>query len=118
MHLSALCRSRRELSNPYFVAKFGLDTVENAPCFSFARPTEVDDHAVAGRWVLSPSVMLWVPVAGGRSASPPLVHENSEFGYIFLTLSNFVVKFRRISIKLGANSRSNEKNSLTSASFE
>ena len=27
-----LCRSRRELSNAYFVAKFGLDTAENEPC--------------------------------------------------------------------------------------
>ena len=29
---SALCRSRRELSNAYFLAKFGLDTAENEPC--------------------------------------------------------------------------------------
>ena len=29
---SALCRSRRELSNAYFVAKVGLDTAENEPC--------------------------------------------------------------------------------------
>ena len=26
---SALCRSRRELSNEYFLAKFGFDTAEN-----------------------------------------------------------------------------------------
>ena len=26
---SALCRSRRELSNVYFLAKFGFDTAEN-----------------------------------------------------------------------------------------
>ena len=25
-------RSRRELSNEYFLAKFGLDTAENEPC--------------------------------------------------------------------------------------
>ena len=29
---SALCRSRRELSNSFFLAKFGLDTAENEPC--------------------------------------------------------------------------------------
>ena len=30
---SALCRSRRELSNEYLVlAKFGFDTAENVPC--------------------------------------------------------------------------------------
>ena len=28
---SALCRSRRELSNAYFLAKFRLDTAENEP---------------------------------------------------------------------------------------
>ena len=28
---SALCRSRRELSNAYLVAKFGFDTAENEP---------------------------------------------------------------------------------------
>ena len=27
-----MCRSRRELSNAYFLAKFGLDTAENEPC--------------------------------------------------------------------------------------
>ena len=31
MQRSALCRSRRELSNAYFVAKFGFDTAENEP---------------------------------------------------------------------------------------
>ena len=29
---SALCRSRRELSNEYFLAKFGFDTAENGLC--------------------------------------------------------------------------------------
>ena len=29
---SALCRSRRELSNEYLLAKFGIDTAENEPC--------------------------------------------------------------------------------------
>ena len=28
---SALCRSRRKLSNEYFLAKFGFDTTENEP---------------------------------------------------------------------------------------
>ena len=32
MQRSALCRSRRELSNAYFLAKFGFDTAENDPC--------------------------------------------------------------------------------------
>ena len=29
---SALCRSRRELSNAYFLVKIGFDTAENEPC--------------------------------------------------------------------------------------
>ena len=29
---SALCRSRRELSNEYLLAKIGVDTAENEPC--------------------------------------------------------------------------------------
>ena len=29
---SALCGSRRELSNAYLIAKIGLDTAENEPC--------------------------------------------------------------------------------------
>merc|ERR1712078_27349 len=29
---SALCRSRRELSHEYLLAKFGFDTAENEPC--------------------------------------------------------------------------------------
>ena len=32
MQRSALCRSRRELSSAYFLAKFGFDTAENEPC--------------------------------------------------------------------------------------
>ena len=31
MQRSALCRSRRELSNAYLGAKFGFDTAENEP---------------------------------------------------------------------------------------
>ena len=27
-----MCRSRRELSNAYFLAKFGFDAAENEPC--------------------------------------------------------------------------------------
>ena len=27
-----MCRSRRELSKAYFLAKFGFDTAENEPC--------------------------------------------------------------------------------------
>ena len=32
MQRSAFCRSRRELSNAYFLANFGFDTAENEAC--------------------------------------------------------------------------------------
>ena len=32
MQRSALCRSRRALSNAYLIAKFGFGTAENEPC--------------------------------------------------------------------------------------
>ena len=32
MQRTALCRSRRELSNAYFLAKVGFDTADNEPC--------------------------------------------------------------------------------------
>ena len=32
MHRSVLCRSRRDVSNEYLVAKIGLDPAENEPC--------------------------------------------------------------------------------------
>ena len=32
MQRSALCRSRRELSNEYLLAKFSFDTAANEPC--------------------------------------------------------------------------------------
>ena len=32
MQRTALCRSRRELSNAYLLAKFGFDTAEKEPC--------------------------------------------------------------------------------------
>ena len=42
---SALCRSRRELSNAYFLAKFGFDTAENEP--SKVCPIERSDATLA-----------------------------------------------------------------------
>ena len=37
---SALCRSRRELSNAYLLAKFGFDTAEDEPCQVCQSPFE------------------------------------------------------------------------------
>ena len=38
MQRSALCRSRREISNEYELAKFGFDTAESEPCRVRYRP--------------------------------------------------------------------------------
>ena len=47
MQRSALCRSRRELSNAYLLAKFRFDTAENEPCTVCRIPS-------ASRWTRSP----------------------------------------------------------------
>ena len=54
-----MCRSRRELSNAYFLAKCGFDTAENEPCKVFSlsvyrsprcvselRPIEITESAI------------------------------------------------------------------------
>ena len=46
MQRSAFCRSRRELSNAYFLAKIGFDTAENEPC-QVCRPLR---HAFFEAW--------------------------------------------------------------------
>ena len=48
MQRSALCRSRRELSNEYLVANFGFDTAENEP------------------------LKVWAPVVSTRHFFPPV----------------------------------------------
>ena len=60
---SAVCRSRRELSNEYLLAKVGFDTAENEPCkvalllavrfFSRAPPTSSSACAMASSAVRS-----------------------------------------------------------------
>ena len=58
MQRSALCRSRRELSNEYLLAKFGFDAAENEPCkvcllsayrsprYAEVKPVEREDVAI------------------------------------------------------------------------
>ena len=47
---SALCRSRRELSNAYFLEKFRFDTAENEPCQVCRTPTAPRLPSTCGRW--------------------------------------------------------------------
>ena len=51
MQRSALCRSRRELSKEYLLAKIGVDTAENAPCkvcplSAYRSPRFVSSHKI------------------------------------------------------------------------
>ena len=57
MQRIALCRSRRELSNAYLLAKFGFDTAENEPCqicpiepSRNAKPPPYSGRLRGGRW--------------------------------------------------------------------
>ena len=68
---SALCRSRRELSNAYLLAKFGFDTAENEPskvCHLNRVPTSAAAAATEGAGCSArmrihfsdlPSVICW-----------------------------------------------------------
>ena len=47
---SAFCRSRRELSNAYFRAKFGFDTAENEPCQVCPIPRNAAASGSRGTW--------------------------------------------------------------------
>ena len=47
---TALCRSRRELSNAYLLAKSGFDTAENEPC----QVAPIEQCSRAGVTVLNP----------------------------------------------------------------
>ena len=49
MQRSALCRSRRELSNQYLLAKFGFDTAEHEPCRGRERRCREEVENDAGR---------------------------------------------------------------------
>ena len=67
MQRSALCRSRRELSNAYFLAKFGFDTAENEPCQ--VCPTPRNAAAKRAKRVAGPR---WRPAGyGGRGGRGP-----------------------------------------------
>ena len=47
--MSALCRSRRELSNAYFLAKFRFDTAENESCKVCRIPWQARSPTPRGR---------------------------------------------------------------------
>ena len=70
MQRSALCRSRRELSNAYLLAKFGLDTAENEP-FRDGRemlrgvPLERLLELALSQGLFVPALIILAPRGGG-----------------------------------------------------
>ena len=74
---SALCRSRRELSNTYFFAKVLFDTAENKPCEVCRIPLCTDRRAVLSRvrdfcWLLASQTpsRAWSRGSGAHPARP------------------------------------------------
>ena len=57
---SAVCRSRRELSNAYLLAKFGFDRAENEPCEVCRIPRFSEAHCCS-----------WEVLVGSRFAQIP-----------------------------------------------
>ena len=92
MQRSALCRSRRELSNEYLLAKIGVDTAENEPLevwreniqyyqiVSF-RPS-VDDRPTAAEALRDPWILQSEgrPPPGGTAPAGESVAEDSPGG--------------------------------------
>ena len=72
MQRSALCRSRRELSNAYLLAKFGFDTAENEPSKVCRIPWQLS--TVAGLRRCDPVVLL-EPAPYSMPAGGPPVHD-------------------------------------------
>ena len=68
-----MCRSRRELSNAYFLAKFRFDTDENEPCtFGCAAPgaysVSIQTHSAALKQVLARSQAAAAALAAEKAA--------------------------------------------------
>ena len=101
-----MCRSRRELSNEYLLAKFGFDTAENEPCEvcpiersgpqydQYARL--VQDIAAGGKLGMQfgEPEKVYVPVLGVDAEGAALCFSNSELERIF---SNFYFVFELLS---------------------
>ena len=54
---SALCRSRRELSNEYLLAKIGVDTAENEPCKDWVKIARFAKNSTVQRYLWSAHVL-------------------------------------------------------------
>ena len=66
MQRSALCRSRRELSNAYLLAKFGFDTAENEP----SQVCPIEQCSTRERVVAAEAAEFRAAKAGGMKTGP------------------------------------------------
>ena len=72
MERSVLCRSRREFSNAYFVAKFGFDTAENEPS-KICPLSSTSTH---------PGALLVRREGRGRRPAAGRQHDDGEAGFL------------------------------------
>ena len=126
MQRSALCRSRRELSNEAVIAKFGVDTAENKPskvwpAFSFLprTPPWVKQTAMATfhtlrllfsrhfPWIsVTESTRLWVSIWSGMSANElePRPNTNQRISILGETTKNLALeKFTNVTLRWNRN---------------
>ena len=89
---SALCRSRRELSNAYLLVKFGFCTAENEP--SKVCPIEqcAADEGALHRLGAIASVQGQYDKAEGSAPSLRVLHHHSPWGDVLLQLLSFLSK--------------------------
>ena len=84
---SALCRSRRELSNEYLLAKFGFDTVENEPDLIVLLFNSLFNFAlcIPSLSQLFSGIQLCVKIRQLPGSCFPChhVHEMSRFAWVF-----------------------------------
>ena len=70
MQRSALCRSRRELSNAYLLAKIGVDTAENEPLEVWGENSiQYSLHSLASTAAASAAVAAKASASSGSPAA-------------------------------------------------
>ena len=93
MQRSALCRSRRELSNAYLLAKFRFDTAENEPCK--VCPLSVEDTTFSAPRGPLGTPPQSLPIAPSRLAT---THHSFLGSFSAVSKRNFATKYAFCSI--------------------
>ena len=93
MQRSALCRSRRELSNAYLLAKFGFDTAENepfqvCPLSAYRSPRYLVNTDNSG------TTLMWHGLSTKYRANPDLIRiiediDAQGVAYLYLPLNHW-----------------------------